>query len=341
MHIGENNENNETRTVEYRQISDKLRTWIAESLCSGISTATIAAVLRQKNIREDEIAEEIRQAEASPYLGMAKRLLSRNKRYEWLLNKYGKLNAMSKDRLAVDRCSRLEPEAFFENYYFRNRPVIMTDAVNDWPAFGLWGLDYFREKFGDEQVEMQINRSASNERYGPLPSHFSKMVPLREYIELVEKHSPTNEIYLSRWNNKKCREWVKKLSADLRQWPYTGPMGEGSVWFGPAGTITPLHFDMVNILMTQMVGRKRIFLAPSYHAVHLLSDTNETFAYSDVDPAAIDHERFPQAKNVGFIELILQPKEVLFIPAGWWHAVTALDISVTFTIENFIHDNTK
>lgn len=334
-------ENNEILGTDYRQVDDRLRTWIAESLSSGISADSIAAIMRKKNVREHEIAAEIQQAVDSPYLTLMKRMSSRNKRYEWLLNKYGKLGAMSKDRFVIDRCSRLDPDEFFENYYFKNKPVIMTDAAADWPAFQRWGLDYFREKFGDEQVEMQVNRSTSSKYFGPYPSRYSKTVSLSEYIDLVVEHSPTNEIYLSRWNNKKCRDWVKKLASDLRQWPYTGPMEEGSIWFGPAGTITPLHFDMVNTLMVQVVGRKRIFMAPSCDAVHLLSDTNNTLAYGDVDPAAPDYDAFPQARNVKFIEFVLNPKEVFFIPAGWWHAVTALDISVTFTIENFIHDNSK
>ena len=38
----------------------------------------------------------------------------------------------------------------------------------------------------------------------------------------------------------------------------------GFFWFGPAGTITPFHHDLTNNLMAQVIGRKRILLAPSW-----------------------------------------------------------------------------
>lgn len=331
------NENNEIAVTDYRQVDDQLRGSIAKLLLAGHSPAVIAASMRKQKIREHDIEAEIQQAVNHPYMKAMESLAKRNKRNEWLLKKYSKLGAMSKNRHAIDRCSKLEPDVFFENYYFRNRPVIIADMVDDWPAFRLWGLEYFLEKFGEEMVEIQFDRGISRELNGPFPSHFSKLVPLSEYIDLIIEHSPTNELYLSRWNNEKCKEMVKKLAEDLRQWPYTGPMEQGSIWFGPAGTITPLHYDEVNILMLQVVGRKRIFIAPSYNGVYLHSDSYTQ--YSDINPAAIDHDAFPQAKHASFTEIVLNPKEILFIPAGWWHAVEAMDISMTFTFENFIHEN--
>jgi hypothetical protein len=329
--------NNEIPVADYQQVDDKLRGWIAERLLSGDSPDNLAIAMRGKKIREHEIVAEIRQAIDNPYMKAMKSLANRHKRNEWLLNKYSKLNAMSKNRHVIDRCSRLQPDEFFEKYYFRNKPVIITGMVDDWPAFALWGLEYFKKNFGDEQVEMQFHRDYSQKHYGPGPSRYSKLVPLSEYIDLIADHSPTNEYYLSRWNNKKCRHLMKKLADDLRQWPFTDSMEGGSVWIGPAGTVTPLHYDAVNILMVQVVGRKKIHLAPSYDAVHLRGESS--FHYSDIDVAAIDYDAFPQAKNASFIEIVLHPKEVLFLPAGWWHAVTAMDISTTLTFENFIHEN--
>lgn len=34
--------------------------------------------------------------------------------------------------------------------------------------------------------------------------------------------------------------------------------GKIFVWFGPAGTVTPMHHDTMNILMAQVYGRKRV-----------------------------------------------------------------------------------
>ena len=54
----------------------------------------------------------------------------------------------------------------------------------------------------------------------------------------------------------------------------------GFFWMGPAGTVTPFHHDLTNNFMAQVIGRKRIKLAPSWDlpAMH-----NHKHCFSQVD----------------------------------------------------------
>ncbi|CAG8840230.1 24165_t:CDS:1, partial [Racocetra persica] len=49
----------------------------------------------------------------------------------------------------IDRRSNLNMEEFNSNYAAKNRPVIITDVVTQWPAFQKWSMKYLVEKYGD------------------------------------------------------------------------------------------------------------------------------------------------------------------------------------------------
>ena len=66
---------------------------------------------------------------------------------------------------------------------------------------------------------------------------------------------------------------------------------------------------------------------------------NNRHCFSQVDLNRIDCDRFPMFREVRIIDLVLNPGQVLFLPVGWWHHVTGLDISITMTFTNFVFDN--
>ena len=63
------------------------------------------------------------------------------------------------------------------------------------------------------------------------------------------------------------------------------------LWFGPKGTVTPLHYDLHSILFMQIYGRKRVKLIPSF-------DTPKVYLqqryYSAVDPENVDSVETPE-----------------------------------------------
>jgi len=51
--------------------------------------------------------------------------------------------------------AELTPEAFKEKYLRPCRPVIVSNALNEWPAFKRWTPQFFAEEFGDIEVRLQ------------------------------------------------------------------------------------------------------------------------------------------------------------------------------------------
>ncbi|KAG7262730.1 LOW QUALITY PROTEIN: hypothetical protein CRUP_006083 [Coryphaenoides rupestris] len=101
-----------------------------------------------------------------------------------------------------------------------------------------------------------------------------------------------------------------------------------NAWFGPPGTVSPLHQDPQHNFLAQVLGSKYIRLySPSEseklypHESPLLHNT------SQVEVENPDVERFSEFPDAPYQECVLRPGDVLFIPARHWHYVRSLELS--------------
>jgi len=114
-------------------------------------------------------------------------------------------------------------------------------------------------------------------------------------------------------------------------WPaWFDKPGPPRFWLGPAGTVTPLHADYDDNIFVQLWGSKRIFLAPPHHDEFLYPvEANALLFGSPFDPEAPDYARFPLARQAALLELVVEPGDLLYVPAGWYHQVRALSFSLS------------
>ena len=78
-------------------------------------------------------------------------------------------------------------------------------------------------------------------------------------------------------------------------------------------------------LLVQICGHKRVVLFPP-HDASLLYLSRDKSQVVDIDKPDLD--RFPLFAQSHACEALLQPGDVLFIPALWFHNVQALEFSV-------------
>ncbi len=57
--------------------------------------------------------------------------------------------------------------------------------------------------------------------------------------------------------------------------------------------------------------------------------------YSFIDVEHPDTRRFPSFADIPKLTVTLGPGECLYIPAGWWHFVRSLSVSVSISMTNF------
>jgi hypothetical protein len=314
--------------------TDGNRAWIAENLLLDVPVDAISAAMTASGFAEAEVAREIDAALRSPYLGGANRLRNRVHKRDWILSIYRRQNRLRDGADAVPRRHRLSREEFFEEFCFQNRPVLITGMLDDWPALARWSFDYFRERCGDRDVEVQSGRE-SDENYEINNPQHKKLMRFADYVDLIERGEPTNDFYITANNGSVNRTALAEL------WEDVTPIGEyldaespdtGFFWLGPAGTVTPFHHDLTNNFMAQVMGRKRVKLIPTWDTPFVY---NHVHCYSMVDGREIDFERFPAMRHAQVIECVLEPGELLFVPIGWWHFVEGMDPSAMMSFTNF------
>lgn len=155
------------------------------------------------------------------------------------------------------------------------------------------------------------------------PDRAMQDMSMLEYLDLVENGAQDLPPYLG---NLELRE----LNS-MCHWPaYFDKMGPPRFWLGPARTVTPLHCDYDDNIFAQVWGTKRIFLAPPHHDEFLYpSAANAILFGSPFDPEAPDFDKFPLARQASTIECIVNPGDMLYVPAGWYHQVRALTFSLS------------
>ena len=157
---------------------------------------------------------------------------------------------------------------------------------------------------------------------------------------MVVNGGDTNDYYMVASNRNFQRDKIKHLLNDINVYPdfldSSNTEGKIKLWFGPGGTITPLHHDQTNLIGAQIYGKKlwRIISPDQTPFVY-----NYQAVFSQVDLENPDYNKYPLFKKVKIIEVILEPGEMIFIPIGWWHQVKSLNVSISLSFMNFIFPN--
>ncbi len=198
-------------------------------------------------------------------------------------------------------------------------PFLITGQVARWPLSSLTP-ETLRERFSHLPVRARVG-DYINTAFAP--DRAMQDMSMVEYLDLVATGAGDLPPYLG---NLELRELNR-----LCHWPtYFGKMGPPRFWLGPAGTVTPLHCDYDDNIFAQIWGSKRIILAPPHHDEFLYPRAANAILYgSPFDPEAPDFEKFPLARQATMIECIVNPGDLLYVPAGWYHQVRALTFSLS------------
>jgi len=198
-------------------------------------------------------------------------------------------------------------------------PFLVTGIVGRWPLAALTPHT-LREQFSHLPVRARVGDYVDTAFAADRPMQDMSML---EYLDLIEAGTQGLPPYLG---NLELRELNR-----LCHWPTLfDKMGPPRFWLGPAGTVTPLHCDYDDNIFAQIWGSKRIFLAPPHHDEFLYPrEANAILFGSPFDPEAPDYDKFPLARHAALVEVIVQPGDLLYVPAGWYHQVRSLSFSLS------------
>ncbi|KAH8240182.1 hypothetical protein KR032_011957 [Drosophila birchii] len=214
------------------------------------------------------------------------------------------------------------------------QPTLLLNTIEHWPARAKWlDLNYLLRVAGNRTVPIEIGSNYASDEWS------QQLVKIRDFLErqFGMKKAKQEIEYLAQHE---LFSQIPALKSDISIPDYCSISQEhppGSVdikaWLGPAGTISPMHYDPKHNLLCQVFGSKRIILAAPKDTENLYPHDSEFLGNtSQIDAAKLDTESYPLLAKVKFYELLLQPGDCLYMPPKWWHYVRseAPSFSVSF-----------
>lgn len=309
---------------------------MAEGLAAGENDAALRDRLVAAGVSEASAKYEVDRLSKDPMAVMLRRQAARMAKQTWLFANQQRLALEADGGFVLDTLDKPSSDHFYRHYYETNRPAKLIGIVDHWPALTRWSLDHFSKVIGKAVVEAQVERERDAD-YELAKDDHRRMVRFDELVEWLRKDEASNDIYLTAYNSGANAAPLAPLWDDLAPIDLLNMRGDrdGFFWLGPRGTLTPWHHDLTNNLLVQILGCKRVRMAPPWafarmrNVHHCFSDwANEPL------PAGAGDVLTPPV-----LEAVIAPGEAIFLPVGWWHQVEALDLSASISFTSFRRAN--
>lgn len=314
--------------------------WVAENKLLGIPDQTIVDTMKSSGISEQAAREEIKNTLASPYYQAATIYAGLLRKRDSLAMIERGLQRLDPSYRTIERKPAMPRAEFLAHHYSKGRPVILNGLMTGWKAMERWTPEYLKQTCGTTMITIATQREA-NLSEAELAKH-RKTIRFADHVDRVENAGETSDFYMPArgelLKDPQQHPEIHALFDDMEFFPeYLDPTVQTChLWYGPKGAYTPLHHELMNMLVAQVQGHQKIRLIPATEMDLVYNDQD---GHSPIDVANPDYAKYPKFRDATVIEVDLFPGEVLFIPVGWWHDVQALTKSITVSFTNFVFPN--
>lgn len=247
----------------------------------------------------------------------------------------------------IERHASITKKQFEYAYVLKNRPVILEDIAKDWAAIKKWDVAALSKILG--KSEIFLSQSSCNKHpdfttsEDVRKSQKTLCMTIDEYFEHILS-APENEVSKIALNRAIFKHG-DKVSYDhhidisdiendfhIPNLLDNHDLEVGVFWMQGKGHQSWLHIDQFENLFVQVKGRKKVYLMPPTECSNVYY-TRKNMGYCELDVFDPDYEKFPNFSKASVYEFIIEPGELLYIPAFWFHAIESLDqinVSVNF-----------
>ena len=230
--------------------------------------------------------------------------------------------------------AELSVKEFKKQFFKADKPVVIQGSMEGWAALHKWSEPrWWRREHGHRTVPIELGVHAAG-------SLRERLMTLAEFVDEHLDRAPAEDdaarspAYLAQHT---LLDQIPQLMHDVAVPAYcqAGSHEVTNLWLGTAATATTLHFDSYDNLLCQVVGHKYVRLYAPAQSGKLYQDqrghegmaTRSQGNLSQVDVGNVDAERFPLFEQAPFLDAVLRPGDVLYIPSRWWHYVRSLSTS--------------
>jgi hypothetical protein len=246
-----------------RPLDDSWRQWVAENRLRGCTPESMLMTMTGAGLDPQASVAALNELERNPVYLAALRHQQLLRKLESVVGNLQTLWQSSPAYAVVEKRAQLSRDEFVDRYVHGCRPVVIQGLARDWPALQRWSPQDLKQRFGHLEVEVQAERQA-DPQYEVNKLQHRRRVRLGDFVDHVLASGPSNDHYLTANNELLRRPEFAPLLADIGSLPdYCDARqlaNSCSFWFGPAGTVTPLHHDTLMLFHTQMVGRSSAVL---------------------------------------------------------------------------------
>ncbi|MDE2342049.1 MAG: cupin-like domain-containing protein [Betaproteobacteria bacterium] len=236
----------------------------------------------------------------------------------------------------IDRVGGISVEEFVRRFRNPRRPVILTDALKDWPAKERYTPEYFSQKYGELPVHcagkeyrlgeaLALQRNATEENPGPYPCAIS------DCRALVRDFSPRFAYSLP---NRHTHPLVPDLLFNS--------VSHIDIFFGGKGNNFPFpHYDYLRMhgWVAQVYGDKEFTLFDPGQEHLFYVDPERPWRSTMESTKGVDPERYPLFNQARGRKVVVHAGEALFIPCGTWHAVRSLNATISILFDQLESSN--
>ncbi len=232
----------------------------------------------------------------------------------WLKNR-----GQKGQEIPVERRKHLSQREFFNSYYRTGTPVIFQGQAKHWECVKTWSPMWLAHHYGDDKVAL----------IDAAPKNVAEIDYGLQYTTLADLIAEMDERPLEKYSrfNRLLYEHPELYAHFDVRWlkSFRTPLSSGQtfqVFIGGKNSRTHLHAAAEPNLFTQVYGQKHWVFYPPEYAVALRPPVKRNpYFHSIFDPDAPDYEAYPAMEYLDYYTCLLQPGDVLFNPASWWHHI--------------------
>lgn len=181
---------------------------------------------------------------------------------------------------------------FYEHFLRKRRPLIMREAIKNWPAVKHWANEsYLQVKYGDVIFDIQLTKKYEGEFPAKRTMNLTEFLRIYKskqvYLDCPFPHSDMiQDIFVPYCLQ--CEEIMESIAST-------------HLLFSSGNTSSSCHMDGYENLLSVIAGKKEVLVADPKFVEYFYPRNHTTVNIeSPIDPEAVDLKKFPKLAEIPF-----------------------------------------